>query len=143
MKLRALPPSPALTRARHAGMARMLATEATALRALRRAVTRATIGQAVDAPDDIERLALALFRALVPVVVQARREARIAAREAVKAEAAVIAGEHGKRLASWDDLDNVSELARARAVARSYAVAWAKAASERLARERAEWAQAA
>ena len=119
-------------------MARMLATEATALRALRRAVARVTSGQAIDAPDDIERLALALFRALVPVVAQARREARIAAREAVKAEAAVIAGEHGKRLPSWDDLDNVTELDRARAAARSYAVAWAKSAAERLAQEKAQ-----
>jgi hypothetical protein len=116
----------------------MLATEATALRALRRAVARVTSGQAIDAPDDIERLALALFRALVPVVAQARREARIAAREAVKAEAAVIAGEHGKRLPSWDDLDNVTELDRARAAARSYAVAWAKSAAERLAQEKAQ-----
>lgn len=124
-------------------MARMLATEATALRALRRAVARVTSGQAIDAPDDIERLALALFRALVPVVVQARREARIAARESVKAEAAVIAGEYGKRLPSWDVLDNVAESDRARSVARSYAVAWAKAASKRLAQEKAQAQQAA
>ena len=124
-------------------MARMLAAEATALRALRRAVARVTSGQAIDAPDDIERLALALFRALVPVVAQARREARIAARESVKAEAAVIAGEHGKHLPLWDDLDNVNELDRARMVARSYAVAWAKAASDLLAQEKAQAQQAA
>lgn len=124
-------------------MSRMLATEASALRAMRKAVARVTTGQVIDSPDDIERLALALFRAMVPVVVQARSEARTAAREAIMAESAVIAAEHGRGLPTWDDLASVAELDRARAVARSYAVAWARSASERLAQEKTQATQAA
>ena len=115
----------------------MLAVEAEALRAMRRAVARVTDGQRIDDAGDIERLALALFRALVPVVVRARANARMAAREAIVGEVSVIAAEtNAARVPLLPTLDELAELDRARAVAKGYAIAWARAASERLAQAR-------